>query len=136
MEYSLPLPETVLEIHDIVIDGFGGLSGVLHPAKIDAALSRPKHHLAYNDNCDIDYVCAVILESFATYHIFADGNKRTALLTMAMCYRLNKVDVDYTSILTNRALEELVLDIADHEDERPRLSINAIRARLKDILSG
>lgn len=133
MQFKLPSYATILEIHDIVIQQFGGREGVLHPHMIDAALKRPQSYIAYDTECDVYLIAAIILDSFARGHAFADGNKRTALIAMMMTYNLNKPDdrISYVPGLTaNIRLEKLVLDVAV---KKP--SIKMIRHRLKRIVT-
>lgn len=112
MEYKLPSYETILEIHEIVIDSYGGLSGIQHPQYIESALARPQNYMKYQKNCDIHLVAALLLNSIATYHAFSDGNKRTALISMIMAYRLNNINLEY-DLHMNKKFERLVLKVAD-----------------------
>ncbi len=128
MEFRLPDYSTVIEIHTVVIDIYGGLKGVVHPELIKSALRRPEMYMSYDENCDIHLVAAIILESIARHHAFADGNKRTALLTMLMTYNNNKVDLSYDLHL-NQKFEKLVLDVATK-----KLTIKQIRNRLQKLV--
>lgn len=132
MQFSLPSFDTVVDIHEIVIDTYGGLKGFPHPELIHSAIMRPQSYMAYDDACDLHLVCSIILDSIATYHGFADGNKRTALITMLMTYRLNGTELDY-GLHVNKKLENLVLDVADDEKT---ITIKQLRARLKRIIDG
>lgn len=129
MEFKLPDKLTVLEIHSIVIEGFGGLNGVPHSEYIDSTLGRPQHYMAYAKNCDIHLVAALILHGFTKNHAFADGNKRTALLTTLFTYNKNGVKLDY-SLSLNKRFERLVLDIAQDKV----LDIKIIRQRLRILI--
>lgn len=111
MQFSLPSHETILEIHEIVIDMYGGLKGVPHPEYINSSIARPQNYMSYQKNCDIHLVAALILNSIATFHAFADGNKRTALISMLMTYRLNDIELGY-DLHMNSKFENLVLRVA------------------------
>jgi death-on-curing protein len=130
MYFVLPSIDTVVEIHEIVIDSYGGLKGIPHPEQIEAAIMRPQHFMDYDEECDIHLVAAIILESITTFHAFADGNKRTALISMLMTYRMNGLELDFT-LHVNEKLEKLVLDIADSQK---RQTIKQLRTRLKKLI--
>jgi death-on-curing family protein len=91
---------------------------------------RPQHFMDYDEECDIHLVAAIILESITTFHAFADGNKRTALISMLMTYRMNGLELDFT-LHVNEKLEKLVLDIADSQK---RQTIKQLRTRLKKLI--
>lgn len=131
MRFSLPSFDTVLEIHEIMLEFYGGLEGSPHPEYIESALARPRHYMAYSDECDIHLVCALILDSIARNHAFSDGNKRTALVTMLMTYRLNGIELSY-DLRTNNELEELALMIAD--DKEKKVPISLVRTKLLSIV--
>ncbi len=67
-----------LEIHSILIERFGGSSGVRDNDLLDSALNRP--YQTYDGQelypTSIDKAAA-ILESIVKNHPFVDGNKRT-----------------------------------------------------------
>lgn len=129
MEFKIPDFETVLEIHEIILENYGGLKGVPNPHYIDMAIRRPQTHMAYDNKCDIHLVAALILDSIARYHAFADGNKRTALLTMLYTYNRNNVRLAY-DLNFNKRFERLVLDVAQKE-----IPVKKIRIRLKRLVN-
>ncbi len=128
VEFYIPNHSTVREIHDIVVELHGGLTGVPRPENIDIAIHRPEFHMMYDRYCDVHLVAALVLDSLARDHAFADGNKRTALLTMLFLYNLNSVHLALTHY-SNRRLERLVLDVAEKEPD-----IKVLRRRLKRII--
>ena len=68
----------VLNIHNILIDKFGGSKGVRDQDSLESAIHRP---FATFDNQDLYPTpadkSAAILESILINHPFVDGNKRT-----------------------------------------------------------
>jgi len=128
MEFKLPSFETILGIHQLVIVGYGGLEGVPRPELIHSALARPQHHMAYSSECDIHLVAALILDGIARDHAFADGNKRTALLSMLMTYRLNAINLEY-SLMMNKKFEALVLKVAQDKPD-----ITKLRTELSELV--
>ena len=74
-----------LNIHNILIDKFGGSKGVRDQGSLESAINRPfatfeKHDL-YPTPSD---KAAAILESILINHPFIDGNKRTAYVLMRL----------------------------------------------------
>jgi death on curing protein len=81
--------ETVVRIHNKLIDEFGGSMGVRDKTLLESALSRP---FATFDGEDL-YPTAVdkaaaIFESLIINHPFTDGNKRIAYVMMELLLRL------------------------------------------------
>ncbi len=77
--------QDVLNIHNILIDKFGGSRGVRDQGSLESAINRPfatfeKHDL-YPTPSD---KAAAILESILINHPFIDGNKRTAYVLMRL----------------------------------------------------
>lgn len=129
MRFLIPSFDTVVEIHTIIIETYGGLPGIPHPELLDAALHRPENYTQFSKSYDIHLVAAIILDSIARNHAFADGNKRTALITTLMVYNLNSVSkLDYT-LHMNDKFEELVLHVTQKHP-----SIETTRMRLAELI--
>lgn len=128
MEFILPSFDTVLGIHQIVIEEYGGLDGLPHPEYIHSAIARPQHYMTYSEECDIHLVSALILDGVARDHAFADGNKRTALLSMLMTYRMNGVRLEY-GLMMNEKFESLVLKVAQRKP-----SVQVLRSDLEKLV--
>lgn len=75
----------VLNIHNILIDRFGGSKGIRDQGLLESAIHRP---FATFDNQDLypepADKAAAILESILINHPFVDGNKRTAYVLMRL----------------------------------------------------
>ncbi len=100
--------EDVLRLHKIVIDYAGGSHGVRDPHLLGSILEAPKQtyggHELYPD---VWTKAAVSLERFAKFHVFVDGNKRTALATTVRFLRLN----GYRLSVTNPTAVRFVVDV-------------------------
>ncbi|MEZ4800282.1 MAG: type II toxin-antitoxin system death-on-curing family toxin [Flavobacteriales bacterium] len=74
-----------LNIHDILIDKFGGSKGVRDQGALESALHRP---FATFDNQELypspTEKAAAVFESILINHPFIDGNKRTAYVLMRL----------------------------------------------------
>lgn len=77
--------QEVLNIHNILIDKFGGSKGVRDQGSLESAIYRP---FATFDNQELypnpSDKAAAILESILINHPFVDGNKRTAYVLMRL----------------------------------------------------
>jgi death-on-curing protein len=84
----------VLQIHNLLIDKYGGSKGVRDINALEAALQRP--HATF-DNKEL-YPSAVlkasaIFESIISNHPFIDGNKRTGWVMMRLILLENNMDI-------------------------------------------
>lgn len=91
--------EQIIELHDALIDKFGGLLGIRERGLLESALAAPMmavfgeelHKTIYNK-------AAAYLFYIAKNHAFLDGNKRTAAAAALSFLRSNgkspKYDVD------------------------------------------
>ena len=77
--------EEVLEIHKILIEEFGGASGVRDRKSLESAVSRPfsTFDLVELYPTTVEKAAA-LLESIVTNHPFVDGNKRTGYTLMRL----------------------------------------------------
>ncbi len=104
--------EEISTIHNIVIKRFKVSNGIINKGMLDAIAQRPDTILA-NGFVPYDNVysrAASLLEGIIRWHPFADGNKRTALLTMVYYLKLE----GYGIILPLNAVRYTV-KIAKHE---------------------
>lgn len=73
------------QIHQILIDLFGGRQGVRDPGALESALSRP--HQTFDNNelyPSVIEKAASLLESILTNYPFIDGNKRTGYVLLRL----------------------------------------------------
>ncbi|AGX88712.1 type II toxin-antitoxin system death-on-curing family toxin [Candidatus Symbiobacter mobilis] len=75
----------VLGMHTVLMQRYGGTSGVRDPGALKAALFRPQ--TGYYD--DIVAEAAALIESLAINHPFVDGNKRIAFAAADVFLRIN-----------------------------------------------
>ena len=75
----------VLGMHVVLIQKYGGLSGVRDPGALEAALYRPQTGY-YKDTIE---QAAALMESLAINHPFVDGNKRIAFAATDVFLRIN-----------------------------------------------
>ena len=83
------LDEVVLAVHDEQLAVHGGLSGIRDRGAVESALARPRNLVAYEASDDLARLAAAYAYGIARNHGFADGNKRTALVTADLFLMLN-----------------------------------------------
>jgi len=83
------LDEVVLAIHDEQLAAHGGLSGIRDRGAVESALARPRNLVAYEACDDLARLAAAYAYGITRNHGFADGNKRTALVTTDLFLMLN-----------------------------------------------
>lgn len=115
------------DIHDTVLMVSGGRPGVHVASDIHRAIERPMTYASYRDEYDIDTVCALLIDSIARYHGFNDGNKRTALMTAILTYRINEIHFKATDSM-NEEFDALVMWVVNHKPE-----VEEIEERLKSL---
>lgn len=86
--------EDVLNIHEFLINKFGGTHGIRDERLLQSALSRPFQTF---DQADLykSHVekAAALIESVVTNHPFIDGNKRTGYVLMRLYLMENNLDI-------------------------------------------
>jgi death-on-curing protein len=84
----------VENIHNILIERFGGSKGIRDKTVLESAINRPFQTFdqkeLYPTNVD---KAAAIFESIISNHPFIDGNKRTAYVLMRITLLENKQDI-------------------------------------------
>ena len=81
--------DEALRIHAMLIEAFGGATGVRDLGLIEAALLRPQ--TGYY--ADLIEEAAALWESLAMNHGFVDGNKRVAYACLELFLQMNGLDV-------------------------------------------
>jgi death-on-curing protein len=76
-------------IHALQLEQHGGLQGVRDEGALESALARPQHQWHYKAAEDVAACAAACGFGIAKNHAFSDGNKRTALVSMAVFIERN-----------------------------------------------
>ncbi len=91
------MPRLVVEAaHFDQLREHGGMPGVRDADALEAVLARARHKWHYDADTDLADLAAAYAFGLATAHPFNDGNKRIALLTMAVFLGLNGKALDAT----------------------------------------
>lgn len=103
------LAEEMLAIHDRVIDEVGGMKGIRDFHLMFSIAERPKMGMMGREFYpDIFSKAASYLEALATYHVFADGNKRSAIAITHFFLREN----GYMLVMTTKDAYAFILAVA------------------------
>ena len=117
--------ESVLAIHESMIDLYGGSHGIRDLGLIQSALARPQSSFSGEDlYISIFDKAAALFHSLLFNHGFVDGNKRTSLTTTARFlyingYKLKATDrefVDFPLLVENKhlSLEDIATWLEKH----------------------
>ncbi|MEK7556610.1 MAG: type II toxin-antitoxin system death-on-curing family toxin [Patescibacteria group bacterium] len=116
--------EYIVALHAALIEETGGIHGIRDQNLLASLAVRPQQKFAGKELYpDIFQKAAVYLEGIARNHVFADGNKRTAVATAAYFLHLNGCELKST----NRELEKFVLKVVTE-----KLSLEPIADWLKE----
>lgn len=99
----------ILAIHDRVLEETRGSFGVRDENLLHSIAHRPKASIGGNKQFPTLFLkAAAYLESIATYHVFVDGNKRTAITVASIFLALN----GFSITLGLEETEEFILAVA------------------------
>lgn len=100
----------VVEIHDHLIDEYGGRKGILNEGLLRSALEMPKARFDGKDlHLTIFDKTAAYLFHLIQNHPFVDGNKRTASMT-AMVFFASNCKKGFT--LSDAEYQKIILEVA------------------------
>src|SRR3989344_389577 len=86
----------ILAVHDRIIEETGGSVGVRDPGLLESIVHRSRASFGGVEQFpDVFAKAAAYLEAIATYHVFVDGNKRTALAAAAVFLSLNGFQTNF-----------------------------------------
>ena len=95
--------DEILRIHEVLIETFGGASGVRDLGLIESALLRPQ--TGYY--ADLIEEAAALWESLAMNHGFIDGNKRVAYACLELFLASNGTGIEASN-------DEIIAFIYEH----------------------
>ena len=116
--------EEILILHAFVVDETGGSHGVRDIHLLQSIAHKPRSQFGGEELYQGVFIkAAILLEALANYHVFVDGNKRTAFAVAVRFLFLNGYDV--TAV--NDAVESAVLKVATK-----RMNVEALALWLKE----
>lgn len=120
--------ENAIKIQSILIEKFGGTSGIRDKNLLESALARPHQTFDKKElyKSPIEQAAALI-ESIITNHPFIDGNKRFGYVAMRLLLLEASLDIS----ATENEKYEFVLAIAKGELKFPGICDWILRNQLK-----
>ncbi len=109
----------VIAIHDSVLNASGGLAGLSPDKSLASALHRIYDYVTYEAVRSVHEIAALYAMAIAQGHVFNDGNKRTAMVSMVSFLLLNGVAA---FSVENDEIEEMMVTIAKKEISRSELT--------------
>jgi death-on-curing protein len=109
IQFDFLSTQEVLELHEYIIDRYGGTLGLRELSLLDSAVAQPS--LFVFGSClhtDVFQMAAAYAFHIIKNHAFIDGNKRTGLLTALTFLRRNKIIIEADL----DSLYDLTIDIA------------------------
>jgi len=99
----------IQQIHDILIDNFGGIKGIRDVSSLESAITRPFQSFESNElYSTVIEKGAAIIESLLINHPFIDGNKRTGYVILRLFLLKNNLDI----IASQEEKYQFVINIA------------------------
>ena len=84
-----------VQIHKILIEKFGGSSGIRDEEALESALTRPFQTFEKEDLYqNVTHKAAALIESLIMNHPFIDGNKRMGYVLMRIFLIINGKDIE------------------------------------------
>lgn len=100
--------EEILIIHSEIIDQTGGTHGVRDNNLLASSAERARHSFGGEELFpDVFTKAAAYFHSLAMFHVFIDGNKRTAIASAARFLYMNGYELE----VTNRQMENLFCEL-------------------------
>lgn len=112
--------DDIVTIHDAIVYEIGGTLGIREPGLLLSIAEKPKTSFGNRDLYpDVFIKAGAIYEGIVNYHVFVDGNKRTAAIVMYRFLIINGYDLT----ATNKELENYTLFIATNNPDLADIAI-------------
>lgn len=99
-----PTVAEAIEIHQLLIEEFGGLHGIRDQALLESAIFRPQSGY-YNDLFE---EAAALMESLSNNQAFLDGNKRVSFVLTDVMLRANGYFLDVDPLETHKFINDAI----------------------------
>jgi death-on-curing protein len=122
--------DDAIRLHTMVIDRFGGASGIRDIRLLESALDQPLKVIEYGEEQEtrFEHLAATYFFHVIKNHAFIDGNKRTGLLIATTFLKRNRfiLDMDFD------ALYRLALETAESRIHKQDIA-TLFRAGMKQV---
>jgi death-on-curing protein len=107
--------DVLKNVHQRLIENYGGLPGIRDENALESAVARPRNLVAYVGEESIAVLGAALVWAIVRGHPFADGNKRTAFAALSIFleingYESNCSEVEETAMMLRAAGSEVPED--------------------------
>jgi death-on-curing protein len=99
-----PTVAEAIEIHQLLIEEFGGLHGIRDQALLESAIFRPQSGY-YNDLFE---EAAALMESLSNNQAFLDGNKRVSFVLTDVMLRANGYFLDVDPLEAHKFINDAI----------------------------
>jgi death on curing protein len=99
-----PTVAEAIEIHQLLIEEFGGLAGIRGQALLESAIFRPQSGY-YNDLLE---EAAALMESLSNNQAFLDGNKRISFVLTDVMLRANGYFLDVDPLEAHKFINDAI----------------------------
>ncbi|HEV2614081.1 MAG TPA: type II toxin-antitoxin system death-on-curing family toxin [Gammaproteobacteria bacterium] len=110
--------EDVIDIHEDILESYGGLKGLREIGMLESALKRIDFHKNYTGLAGLFETAALLAQALAQGHVFVDGNKRTALVSTYNFLVLN----GYQLTASETEAEDIIVDVAQKKISSEKLT--------------
>lgn len=118
--------EEVIDFHDLLVEKYGGMSGIRDLGLLTSALAMPQQSFGGQELHETVYEkAAAYMYHIIKNHPFFDGNKRTAVFVCIAFFKRNNMMFEIDPLV----LEELAVNIAKNAIDKTELSILLQRGR-------
>ena len=112
--------EDILVLHALVVDEIGGSHGVRDTHLLQSIVHKSRTRSGGKELYPGVFLkAAVLFEAVATYHVFVDGNKRTALIATSRFLAIN----GYELTAANKDAEDITLSVATKNTDVHALAV-------------
>ena len=109
----------IVAIHDRIIENTRGLLGVRDEHLLKSLVERPRTSFSGDEQYKTMFEkAAALIEAIATYHVFLDCNKRTAIGAATVFLNSNGYDIE---LLIDES-EEFILAVAQKQKAIPEIA--------------
>ena len=115
--------DVIIDLHEKLIDQFGGRSGIRDQGLLDSALSYPQLLYAIGMERDKYVLAAAYGYHLIKNHPFVDGNKRIGTLAMLTFLRINGISI----LIGPETLYDLAVRIALSRIDEQVVALELIR---------
>lgn len=106
--------DDIVYIHDKIVEEIGGSLGIREFGLLESIVNKPNSGFGGQDLYPTVFdKAATLYEALCNYHVFIDGNKRTAAL---VAYRFLSIN-GHELTASNKQLQDYTLYIATHNPD-------------------